>query len=74
MPSIYGLSASCPAGGSSDGLLQHVVCIFTYGGRAEGLKDLKSVKTAVNSSSFILRFSFFFVTLQSISENSFSFH
>ncbi len=45
MPSIYGLNASCPVGGSSEELLQHVVCIFTCTSRKEGIKDLKSVKT-----------------------------
>ena len=46
MPGISGPNDRCPAGGSSDGLLQHVVCIFAYTGRAEGQKDLKSVKTS----------------------------
>ena len=38
MPGISGPNDRCPAGGSSDGLLQHVVCIFAYTGRAEGQK------------------------------------
>ena len=71
MPSISGLNDRCQAGGCSDGRVQHVVCIFTYTGRTEGQKDLKSVKTAVNSSFFMLHSSFFFVTLQSTSENIF---
>ena len=62
MPSIFGLNVSCLVGGSSDRLLQHVLCIFAYVNCEEGSERLKFREIGGIFSLFTFHFSLFLRT------------
>ena len=59
MPSISGLNDRCPVAGSSDPLLQRVVCILSAWVTSEARETLKTVKIRVTRAYFF-RFPFAF--------------